>query len=142
MCAIASSTPSTTRTAMMASRYSVDQSASVAGLTRRSASRAASSPRTSQPAAMSSLISVPRCSGGQAWSISSVSAAPQTPVRRILALGMILIAVDVTIALQMADHRYAGLGLDTRNQALATARHQHIDELLHSREHLADGGAI
>ena len=47
---MAPSTPSTTFTAMMASRYSVDQSCSVAAFTRASALRAAASPRTSQPA--------------------------------------------------------------------------------------------
>ena len=50
MCSIAASTPSTTRAAMIASRYSVHQSSSVAGCTRASTACAASSPRTSQPA--------------------------------------------------------------------------------------------
>ena len=88
ICAIAPSTPSTTRTERIGSRYSVRQSVSVAAMRLRiERCCTAASPRTSQPAS---------CSIGEdrrqvrvaatARSISSVSAAPQTLMRRILAL--------------------------------------------------------
>ena len=84
---------------MIASRYSVDQSSSLAGFTRASALRAASSPRTSQPASSSMVTSGLRCVGATARSTSSVSAAPQTPVRRILALSTIDFAMSSEAAL-------------------------------------------
>ena len=86
MCAIAASTPSTTRAAMIASRYSVYQSSSRAGCTRASTRCTVASPRTSQPASSRSVTIGARCVPAQASSTSSVSAAPQMPVRRILAL--------------------------------------------------------
>src|SRR5262245_13644679 len=65
-CAIAASTPSTTLAEMTASRYSVDQSSSLAGLTRPSTARVASSPRTSQPASSNMVTSGARCVGATA----------------------------------------------------------------------------
>ena len=50
MCAIASSTPSTTLAEMTGARYSVTQSSSSAGVTRGSRARVSASPRTAQPA--------------------------------------------------------------------------------------------
>src|SRR5262245_4581814 len=94
ICSIAASTPSTTLAEMTASRYSVDQSSSLAGFTRRSTARVASSPRTSQPASSSMVTSGLRCVDATAPSTSSVSAAPQTPVRRILALSRIVRAMS------------------------------------------------
>ena len=96
---MAASTPSTTLAAMMASRYSVDQSSSVAGLTRLSTACAALSPRISQPASISISTSGLRCVAAAARSTSSVSAAPQTPVRRILALSTIFLAMSSEAAL-------------------------------------------
>ena len=151
MCAIAPSTPSTTLAAMMASRYSVDQSSSLAGLTRGSAARVASSPRTSQPASISMATSGSRCVGATARSTSSVSAAPQTPVRRILALSTIdlrhvevggLVDIDVADAFEMREHRHARLGLHARDQALAAARHDHVDGAVEPRQHQPDRGAV
>ena len=60
------------------------------------------------------------------------------PVRRILALSddparhvefRVAIHIDVAVAFEMADHRHPRLGLHARHQALAAARHQHVDEL-------------
>jgi len=42
----------------------------------------------------------------------------------------------------MTDDRDPGFGLYARHQALAAARHQHVDELLHAGKHLAHRGAI
>ena len=78
---------------MMASRYSVAQSSSVAVLTRGSTARVASSPRTSQPASSSISTSGFKCVAAQARSTSKVSAAPQTPVRRILAFSTTVLAM-------------------------------------------------
>ena len=83
--AIAASSPSTTPTEMIASRYSVPQSAASAGTTRESSARARSSPRTSQPASNSGSR-IAGSASSMALSTRSVSAAPQIPVRRILAL--------------------------------------------------------
>src|SRR5262249_6540440 len=99
ICSIAASTPSITLAEMTASRYSVDQSSSLAGFTRRSTARVASSPRTSQPASSSMVTSGLRCVDATAGSTSSVSAAPQTPVRRILALSRIVRAMSSFAAL-------------------------------------------
>ena len=70
----------------MASRYSVVQSSSLAGSAAGSSARVAASPRISQPAACRSARIGGRCVAATARSTSSVSVAPHTPVRRILAL--------------------------------------------------------
>ena len=131
-------------TEMIASRYSVGQSSSVAGFARASALRAPRrrGPRSrrraaSRPAAGSSV-------GATARSTSSVSVAPQTPVRRILALSDDLLRhlevgglvdVDVADAFEMREHRHARLVLDALDQALAAARHDHVDRAVEAREH-------
>src|SRR5581483_11025216 len=96
---IAPCTPSTTFAAMIASRYSVGQSCSVAALARESALRTASSPRTSQPASISMATRGLRYVAAAARSTSNVSAAPHTPVRRILALSTIDFAMSRSAAL-------------------------------------------
>ena len=152
MCAIAASTPSTTLAAMMASRYSVDQSSSLAAFTRASTARVASSPRTSQPASSSMVTSGCKMRRRRrARSTSSVSAAPHTPVRRILALSTIDFAmssfaarvdIDVADAFEMGEHRHARFLLHARDQALAAARHDHVDRAVEPGEHHADRGAV
>ena len=95
MCSIASSTPSTSFTEMIASRYSVVQSASVAGIAvGKTAQHLVASPRISQPALASASRIGTRCVAATARSTSSVSAAPQMPVRRILALTAIATAMS------------------------------------------------
>ena len=83
--------------------------------------------------------------------MSSVSVAPQTPVRRIFAFSVTCAAiarsaervhVGVADALEVADDRHARVLLHARDQAVAAARHDHVDELLHVREQIADGLAI
>ena len=150
--AIASSTPSTTFAEMIASRYSVSQSSSVAGFTLRinalhggvAAHLAAGVDQHRRSAASGAS---PRT----ARSTSSVSAAPQTPVRRILALSTIDFAmsssaervdIDVADAFEMREHRHARLGLHARDQALAAARHDHVDAAVQAGQHLADRGAV
>src|SRR3546814_3341209 len=68
----------------MLSRYSVSQSSSLAGLMRESSALISGVPRNSQPAS----INAEKIGLGSPYplSISSVSVAPQTPVRRIFAL--------------------------------------------------------
>ena len=135
----------------MASRYSVDQSCSVAGLTRVSACCAAASPRTSQPASSSAATSAASTPLGAALSTSSVSVAPHTPVRRILALTTMRLrhlqvgaAVDVGVAdaFQVREHRHARLLLHARHQALAAARHDHVDGAVEALQHQPHGLAV
>ena len=145
-------TPSTSFTAMMASRYSVDQSSSVAGLARGTGAR------TVVVAAhfAAGLAPARRASAPDGWratarSTSSVSAAPQTPVRRILALRTIahrhveigrLVDIDVADAFEMREHRHARLRLHAGDEALAAARHDDVDGAVEARQHLADGRAV
>ncbi len=136
---------------MIASRYSADQSSSAAGVTRGSAARTAASPRTAQPASSSIPISGPRCVAAHARSTSSVSAAPQTPVRRILALSTMRFAIsssaarmdiDVADAFEMREDRHPRLRLHARDEALAAARHDDVEVAVEPGEHRADGGAV
>ena len=73
----------------------------------------------------------------KARSISRHSAAPQMPVRRVLAfritaprLGEVGGPVDVDVhdALEMREDRHPRLGLHPADQPLAAARHDHVDE--------------
>ena len=94
MWSMAASRPSTTFTAMIASRYSVDQSASVAGVDAgdEGAGRLVAADGAAgllQRLDERLADSVP----ATARSTSSVSAAPQTLVRRILALTTIFFAM-------------------------------------------------
>ncbi len=151
MCSTAPGTPSTTPAVMMASRYSVDQSASVAGVTRGSAASAAASPRTAQPASSSAFTSAGKYVLGGIPVDESVSAEPHTPVRRSLALTAMrlaisrfggLVDIDVADALQMREHRHARFLLHTLDEALAPARHDDVDRAIEASEHQANGLAI
>ena len=123
---------------MIASRYSVVQSSSVAGFDAgQHGAHLVASPRISQPASRSASRSGARCCRATARSTSSVSAAPQMPVRRILALTTICSAmsrsaervdIDVADAFEMGEDRHARLVLHARDQALAAARHDDVDE--------------
>ncbi len=151
MCAIASSTPSTTRAAMIASRYSVYQSSSLAARTRGSARCTVASPRTSQPASSRSRTMGARCvrdAGAvdeQRLGGAADAGAPHLGVERDGArhahIG-VAIDVHVAVAFQVADHRHARLALHALDQALAAARHDDVDVLAHAREHVADRGAV
>ena len=103
----------------------------------RQCARSVASPRTSQPASLQALRrAAPGALAAQRLSTSSVSAAPQTPVRRILALRTMRRAivevggrvdVDVADAFEVREDRHARLLLHARDQALAAARHDHVD---------------
>ncbi|MNM85441.1 hypothetical protein D3C81_975550 [compost metagenome] len=58
-------------------------------------------------------------------------------------LVQVRIGVDVDVAdtVQVLDHRHAGLFHQARDQALATARHDHVDIFRH-RDQPAHGGAV
>ncbi len=45
-------------------------------------------------------------------------------------------------AFEMGEDRHARLGLHPRDQALAAARHDHVDGAVQAGEHGADGGAV
>ena len=122
---------------MMASRYSVRQSSSVAAVDARI--DAPASPHRRAP--RSRRRAVRRRAAPDAWprtarSTSSVSAEPQTPVRRILAFSTIALRhleigrgvdVDVADAFEVREHRHARLALHARDEALAAARHDDVD---------------
>ena len=131
----------------MLSRYSVRQSSSVAGVTRGSTACVASSPQTVQPASSSIVTRGFRCVPAQARSTSRVSAAPQTPVRRIFALSTMRFAiarsagpvdVDVHDAFEMREDRDSRLGLDPGHEALAAARHDDVEVAVEAGQHGAD----
>ena len=151
MWSIASSSPSTTRTAMMASRYSVDQSSSLADFTLESARCVSGSPLTSQPASISVSTSGTRWVGAAARSTSSVSAAaahagpPHLGVEhdglRHGGVGW-LMHIDVTDAFEMREHRHARLLLHAGDEAFAAARHDHVDGAAEPGEHESDRLAL
>ena len=151
MCAIAASTPSTTFTAMMASRYSVDQSSSLAGLTRVSAARVSASPRTSQPASISicdqRLQNVVGAGAvdEQRLGRAAHAGAPHLGVEHD-ALGHVersrLVDIDVADAFEVREHRHARFRLHARDQALAAARHDHVDGAVEAGQHQPDRGAV
>ena len=116
---------------MIMSRNSRPQSSSPAGTTPGSASRS-SSPRTSTPASTRSVTNGAPSASKNARSISRHSAAPQIPVRRVLAfritaprLGEVGGPVDVDVhdPLEMREDRHPRLGLHPADQPLAAARH-------------------
>ena len=86
-------TPSTTRAAMMASRYSVSQSSSVAGFTRIDLLHGVVAAHLAAGIDQHLDQRLQR-SRQPARSTSRVSAAPQTPVRRILAFSTIDLAMS------------------------------------------------
>ena len=53
-----------------------------------------------------------------------------------------LVDVDVADAFEMREHRHARLGLHARDQALAAARHDHVDSAVEPLQQLADRGAV
>src|SRR5437773_2718503 len=125
---MAPSTPSTTWTARIASRYSVRQSASVAGSNPGSIARTSGSPRSSQPAARRSARIAGSCVLA-VRSTSSVSVAPQIETRRILALSTILRAFSASAAAPQdgavagVERPAAGVCLDVRPALLNEADH-------------------
>ena len=136
---------------MMASRYSVDQSCSVAALTRPSHFCAGPSPRTSQPASSSASTSALQIAGRrlaidqQRLGGAAHAGAPHLGVDHD-PLGHVEVgaAVDVGVAdaLQVREHRHARFLLHARHQALAAARHDHVDGAAESLQHQADGLAV
>ena len=120
----------------MASRYSVDQSSSVAGLTRLSTACVALSPRISQPASISistSGLRMCRRRGAvdqQSLGRAAHAGAPHLGVEHDL-LGHLqrgrLVHIDVADAFQVREHRHARFRLHARDQALAAARNDDVD---------------
>ena len=53
-----------------------------------------------------------------------------------------LVDIDVADAFQMREHRQPRLRLHARHQALAAARHDHVDIAVEAGQHEADGGAV
>ena len=50
--------------------------------------------------------------------------------------------IDMHDAFKMREHRHARLMLHARDEALAAARHDHVDIAVETREHRAHGGAV
>ncbi len=84
-------------------------------------------------------------------SISSVSVAPQIPVRRIFAFSTIaraicgiclLMNIGVTNAFQMREHGYTRFCLHARDQSFPATRNEHVDRAAKTSEHMADRGTI
>ncbi len=59
------------------------------------------------------------------------------------AFGQVGVGTDVNVAdaVQVLDHRHAGIAADALDQATATARHDHVDVLGHG-DHRANGGTV
>ena len=53
-----------------------------------------------------------------------------------------MIDIDVVDAFEMREYRHARFGLDARDQALAAARHDHIDGAVQSAQQQAHRGAV
>src|SRR3990170_641656 len=109
------------------SRYSVSQSAGVAGLASGTRRRAASSARSSTPSARSSAAIRGRKRSAHASSTSSVSMALQT-------LG-VSVDVDVAHAFVVLDHGHARMLRDEANEALSAARNREVDDSAEPHEH-------
>ena len=144
----AASSPSTTRTAMIASRYSDRQSASLAGTTRASACRAAASPLTSQPASSRAAISGCRCVGRagaideQRLGRPADAGAPHLRVDHDRPCHREVggrVDEDVHHAFEVSEDRDPRLRLDPRHKALAAARDDHVEVSVEPGEHRADG---
>ncbi len=136
---------------MMASRYSVDQSCSVAAFTRASAFCAAASPRTSQPASIRAAIRVfsdafgrgaidqQRLGGAAHAGAAHLGVDDERFCHR-----QVRAAIDVGVAdaFQVREHRHARFVLHARDEALAAARHDHVDGAVEPLQHQADGLAV
>ena len=150
MWSIASSSDSTTATARILSRYSVSQSAGLAGvmpgtICRRSGRRAARRPRdqgigraAGRKSEAIALVDQQRLGGVADAGALDLGVDDDLDRHREVAAG---INVDVAIALVMLEDRHLGLGDDPADQALAAARNRQIDELGQAQE-LADGLAV
>ena len=136
---------------MMASRYSVAQSSSVASLTRFSTACVASSPRISQPASISMSTSGLRCVAAagaidqQGLGCAADAGAPHLGVENDF-LGHIErgrpVDIDVADAFQVREYRHARFRLHARDQAFAAARHDDVDIAVEPGQHQPDRGAV
>ena len=132
---------------MIASRYSARQSSSVAGVTAGLAARASASPRTAQPAAISASTSgASRRSAlgaideqrlGGAADAGAAHLGIDDDFQRLFEIGR-LVDIDVHHALEMREHRHARLALHALDEALAAARHDHVERAAEPVEHFAD----
>src|SRR3989475_686665 len=100
MCVIAASRSSTTRTARIRSRYSVSQSASVAGRVDGTSARVRGQPRTSTPASARRAARAGRSRGAISRCTRRVSRALQTPGRCAFAFTTIWAAIAGSAAAQ------------------------------------------
>ncbi len=151
MCAMAASRSSTTRTAMMASRYSLYQSCSSAGFDSRVGTRA------QRIAAHLAARRQQRLHQRRQMRRAHV-AIDQQRLRRAAHAGaahfriqhdtfrhrQICIAMHIHVAnaFEVPDHRHARFLAHARNQIFSAARHDDIDAVGHVAEHMAHGGAI
>ena len=151
ICPIASSTPSTTLAAMMASRYSVDQSSSLAAFTRGStalrllvAAHLAAGIEQHRDQRLE-MRRRRRAIDQQRLGRAADAGAPHLGVEQD-GLGHVELGrpvdVDVADALEMREHRHPRLRLHARDQALAAARHDDVDRAVEAREHHPDRGAL
>ena len=121
------------------------------GLHPASARCTAASPRTSQPASISistSGLRLRRRAGaidqqglGGAADAGAAHLGVQHDRLGHLEIGGV-IDIDVVDAFEMREHRHARFGLDARDQALAAARHDHVDAAVQSGQQQADRGAV
>src|SRR3989442_13355165 len=148
MKARAASSEGTTATLRTRSRYSVSQSASVAGFRSGTRARLAASPRSSQPRAPSAAAIRGRNCGATAWCTSRFSIALHTLGRSTFALRQMrsamevgaLVDVEVADALEVLHHRDAALLEDGVLERLAAARDDDVDAVVALQEparHLA-----
>ena len=136
---------------MIASRYSVVQSASVAGRRGRAGGHhlgAAADFAARRVERVEDRHEMRRRGGAvdqQRLGRAADAGAPHLGVdgepHRHVEVGR---AVDVEMAdaFEMREHRHARLLLHPRDQALAAARHDHVEIAGKALQHLADGGAV
>jgi len=62
-------------------------------------------------------------------------------VARHIEIG-VTVDIDVADAFEMGEDRHARLVLHAGNEALAAARHDHVEIAVEPAQHFADGGAV
>ena len=143
--------PSTTRAAMIASRYSVYQSSSSphARARRPAAPSHRRAPRNRHRADRDhDRHQVRRRAGavdeqrlGGAADAGAAHLGVERDGARHAHVG-VAIDIHVAVAFEVSDHRHARLLLHPRHQTLAAARHDDVEILAHPGKHVADCGPI
>ncbi len=111
------------------------------GSRRRRAAR--SRPRPARPAIARRLGegAVDQHRLGRAADAGAAHLGVDAPARRAFAGSAARVDIGVVDPVEMGEHGHARLGLHARDQALAAARDDHVDQPLR-REHRADGRAV